>query len=276
MTQNTKKQVRLIYHALISIALAVAAVLLMIQCVAIYLDGASFTRETVIAHFAPIAVPVYLCIALVVAGFALSPLLPEAPDSKPDREAVTLQRLQKKVNLSNCSADVARKASRLRANRTLHHYVALILLGIGSAVFLWYALDVNHFSTEDINNSMIQATVLLLPCMVVPAAYGVFTSYYCRSSIRQETKLLLTAQYDRLATEMEAQSDHPDGGPSQTTCKKKTTCSKSSNNEYWVHAIRGVALVVGIALVVVGLLENGAAAVLTKAINICTECIGLG
>ncbi|MBQ7088389.1 MAG: thioredoxin [Clostridia bacterium] len=40
--------------------------------------------------------------------------------------------------------------------------------------------------------------------------------------------------------------------------------------------VQSAILIVGVALVVVGLLENGAAAVLTKAINICTECIGLG
>lgn len=275
MTQNAKKWVRRIYSALICVALAVMAVLLMVQCVAIYrLGDAPFTRETVIAYFAPIAVPVYLCIALVVAGFALSPLLPEAPDSKPDRDAITLRRLQSKIDLAHCPADVARKAGRLRAGRTLHHYITLILLGVGSAVFLWYALDVSRFSTEDINNSMIQATTLLLPCMVVPAAYGIFTAYYCRRSIRQETALLLSVQYDRLATEMEEQSGHPDGGSAEDTRKKKA--KKSSDNEVWIQLVRGVALVTGIALVVVGLLDNGAAAVLTKAINICTECIGLG
>ncbi|MBQ8494361.1 MAG: thioredoxin [Clostridia bacterium] len=39
---------------------------------------------------------------------------------------------------------------------------------------------------------------------------------------------------------------------------------------------RCAVLVLGIVLLVWGALENGAADVLTKAINICTECIGLG
>ncbi|MBE6586468.1 MAG: thioredoxin [Ruminococcaceae bacterium] len=41
-------------------------------------------------------------------------------------------------------------------------------------------------------------------------------------------------------------------------------------------AVRGVILVVGLAFVVLGVLNGGMADVLGKAIRICTECIGLG
>lgn len=40
--------------------------------------------------------------------------------------------------------------------------------------------------------------------------------------------------------------------------------------------VTAVILVLGIALAVIGLIGGGAADVLAKAVNICTECIGLG
>ena len=255
MTQNTTLWVRRIYFVLITLALIVAAVLLMVQCVAIYrLGDDPFTRESVAAHFAPIAVPVYVCIGLVAVGIALSPLLPAAPDSAPDRDAVTLRRLQAKTDLSACPADLVRDVCVQRRLRNVHHAITLTLLTVGTVVFLWYALDVSRFSLEDINGSMIKAMLLLAPCMGVPAIYAVITAYLNRRSIRKETALLRTAPKDALL-------------PAADTKAK---------SEAWLPYVQSAILVGGVALVVAGLLDNGAAAVLTKAINICTECIGLG
>lgn len=254
MTQNTTLWVRRIYFVLITLALILAAVLLMVQCVAIYrLGDDPFTRESVAAHFAPIAAPVYVCIGLVAVGIALSPLLPAAPDSAPDRDAVTLRRLQAKTDLSACPADLVRAVCGQRRLRNVHHAITLTLLTIGTVVFLWYALDVSRFSVEDINGSMIKAMLLLAPCMGVPAIYAVITAYLNRRSIRREIDLLRTAPKS--------------ASPALAT---------KGTDEKWLPYVQSAILVVGVALVVAGLLDNGAAAVLTKAINICTECIGLG
>ena len=42
----------------------------------------------------------------------------------------------------------------------------------------------------------------------------------------------------------------------------------------WV--VRGIVFAVGVTFLVIGILNGGAHDVLIKAINICTECIGLG
>ena len=58
MTQNTKKWIRRLFFAAITVALLIAAVLLMVQCVAIYRMGDKpFTRESVAAHFSPLPSP---------------------------------------------------------------------------------------------------------------------------------------------------------------------------------------------------------------------------
>ena len=257
MTQNTKKWVRSVYFALVTLALIVAAVCLMVQCVAIYRLGDSpFSRESIAAHFAPIAVPVWTCVGVVAAGFALSPLLPAAPDSTPDRDAVTLRRWQTRVDLSACPADLTRNVCKARRARNRHHGVTLVLLGIGSAIFLWYALDVDRFSLQNATGSMVAAMRVLLPCMAVPALYGVFTAYFCRRSVRKEIDLLRTAPKEALLPTAKAET------------KSKTAL--------WEGILRGVILVVAVGLIVYGLLNSGAVDVLWKAVNICQECIGLG
>ena len=255
MTQKQQKAVRIAYFTLISVALVAVAILLMVQCVAIYRLGDSpFTRENIAAYFAPIAVPVYVTLGLIAVGFALSPLLPATPDSAPDRDAITLARLQAKVDLAACPADLNRAVSRQRRSRNLHRTVTLVLLAIGAAVYLWYGLDVSHFPTENINDAMVAAMMVLLPCVGVPFLYAVFAAYFCRQSVKKEIALLRTA-------------------PAEASAAAAKATAKS---EKWMPYVQGVLLVAGVGLVVYGLLFNGAVDVLWKAVNICQECIGLG
>ncbi|MBQ3202299.1 MAG: hypothetical protein IJB36_01495 [Clostridia bacterium] len=254
MTQNTKLWMRRIYFALITVALLTVAVLLMVQCVAIYrLGDDAFTRESVAAHFAPIAVPVYICLGLVAAGFALSPLLPAAPDSQPDRDVVTLRRLQAKTDLTACPAELTRTVCKTRRARNRHYYITLALLAIGTAVFLWYALDSGNY-TNDFNGSMVNAMWWLLPCMGVPALYGVFTAFFCRRSVKKEIGLLRTAPKEALS-------------PAPKTQPK---------SEKWMPFLQGGMVAIGIGMLVYGALIGGADEVFKKAAAICTECIGLG
>lgn len=255
MTHNTKLWVRRIYFAVVTAALIAVGILLMVQCVAIYRLGDSpFTRERIAEYFAPIAVPVYACIGLVAMGFALSPLLPAAPDSKTDRDNVTLRRLQARTDLSVCPAELTRAVCKARRARNLHHYITLTLLAVGTAIFLWYALDVEKFSLSDATGSMVNAMKVLLPCMSVPALYGIFTAYFCRRSVKNEIAQLRTAPREAVSASHAAPA------------AKKA----------WEPYVQGAILAAGIGLTVYGLLYNGAMDVLWKAVNICQECIGLG
>lgn len=254
MTQNTKKWIRLGYFAVVTLALVTVAVLLMMQCVAIYrLGDDAFTRESVAQHFAPIAVPVYICLGVVAAGFALSPLLPAAPDSAPDRDAVTLRRLQAKTDLSACPDELTRAVCKHRRARNRHYYITLVLLAIGTAVFLWFAMDPGRY-TDAYNQSMINATLVALLCSGVPALYGIFTAYFCRHSVRAEIALLRSA-------------------PREAMIAAPKTETKS---EKWMPYVQGALVAIGIGMLVYGALIGGAGEVLKKAAAICTECIGLG
>lgn len=276
MSQKVKRWVRIGYYALVCTALAVAAVLLMWQCVAIYRVGGDspFTRERIAEYFAPISIPVYICIGLVVAGFALSPLLPAAPDSKPDRDAITLRRLQEKMDFS-LSDEQESQVHRMRRSRTLHHNITLSLLAVGTAVFLWYALDVNRFPLQDATGAMVNAMWVLLPCVGVPFLYAVFTAYFCRRSVKKETALLRTIQYEQLAQRMAHHDDVDSDVPTEKSIEKSENYRKD-RDAWLVPVVRGVVLAVAIGLTVYGLLYNGAMDVLWKAVNICQECIGLG
>lgn len=259
MTDKSKKILRLVYHIAVTAALVAAGVLLICACVAIYRTGPNpgdqpFTREVVAQHFAPIALPVWLSVGSALLGFVLKPLLPDAPAPKADMTATVCKRLAARTDLSLCPADLKAAVDKERRLRRIHRTVTAVLLAVGTAVFLWYALDVNHFHVSQISPAMKAAMWVLLPCFGVPFAYGVLAAYVGRASIKKELTLLKQAP-------AEAVSPAPAAVPM---------------SERWVLVARYAVLTVAIAAILIGFIGDGWMDVLTKAINICTECIGLG
>ena len=259
MSDTTKKILRIAYYAAVTLALVVAGVCLMAACLAIYRSGPNpgdqpFTREVVAAHFAPIALPVWLSVGVAALGFILRPLLPDAPAPKADVTATVLKNRAARTDLTACPAELKTAVAKERRLRRIHKEVADGLLAVGAILFLGYALDVNHFDKSAISPAMVAAMWVLLPCMGVPFAYGVFAAYYNRGSEKRELVLLKQAP-------AEAVSPAP---------------TKQPSADRRVALTRRCVLCVAVALLLYGFIVGGWMDVLTKAINICTECIGLG
>ena len=251
MNENVKKTLRLVYQILVTVALIGAGLCLIVACVGIYQSGdRPFSREAVAAAFGGIAVPVYAALALVVLGFVLAWALPQKETAdKPDLSLPTLRRLQQRADLSG--GDAA-GITRLRNRRRLNTTITAALLVVGAVIFLVYACNFDHFHRSEINASMIKAMWILLPCVGVPFAYGVFAAYDSRACVTKEIAIL--RQCPQTAAPAEG----------------------SAENVAWLTAARIAILLIAVLLLVIGLLGDGFKDVLTKAVNICTECIGLG
>lgn len=256
MTNQRSKQIRKIYGILLSVVIVIAGICLMAACRDIYFTGDhTFSREIVAAHFGEIAIPVYLCLAMVIIGFLLDLFLPGETSKNAVEKNYTLilQRLHDKTDLSLCDEGTRASVIREQKLRKCHKIVTIILLVIGSIVFMCYALNGNNFHPREINDSIIQAVILLVPCMAIPFAYAVFSAYYCRASMQREIELMKQAGVNR--------SPAP---------KRETRNGKAS------VVLRWAVLAAAAAILVYGYAVGGTADVLTKAINICTECVGLG
>ncbi|MBQ2940010.1 MAG: hypothetical protein IJE00_06535 [Clostridia bacterium] len=251
MNENVKKTLRLVYQLLVTVALIGAGLCLIVACVGIYQSGdRPFSREAVAAAVGGIAVPVYAALALVVLGFVLAWVLPQKETAdKPDLSLPTLRWLQQRADLSG--GDAA-GITRLRNRRRLNTTITAALLAVGAVIFLVYACNFDHFHRSEINSSMIKAMWILLPCVGVPFAYGVFAAYDSRACVTKEIALL--RQCPQTAAPAEG----------------------SAENVAWLTAARIAILLIAVLLLVIGLLGDGFKDVLTKAVNICTECIGLG
>lgn len=256
MTNQRANQLRRLYGILLSIVIVAAGLCLMAACYRIYTTGdGTFSREIVAAHFAGIALPVYLCLVMVILGFLLDIFLSGSKSKETIEKNYTLilQRLHAKTDLSQCADDLRSAVLKEQKARKCHKIVSIVLLAVGSILFLIYALNGSNYHQREITDSLIAAMYLMIPCMAVPFGYAVFSAYFSRASILREIELLKQAGANR--------SPVP---------AAEIKISKAGLIARW--AILGIAAVI----LIYGYFAGGTADVLTKAINICTECVGLG
>ncbi len=227
----------------------------MCACVSIYRSGdAPYSRAAVAAAFSRIAVPVYFCLGLTLINFILTLILPRS-QTKPRRSQdlqATLERLHASRDLSADEALASQIIGQQRCRRK-YRLLCAAALTVLSILFLIYALDGSHFHDSDINGSMVKAMYRLVPCLILSFAAALATTKQLQKSM--ETEIALLKQLPKGETPPE-------------------TVNGSSDRRTAI--LRLCFLVFGIGLVTLGAATGGIADVLAKAVNICTECIGLG
>ena len=258
MSKKTAQTIRLVYGIVLSLLLIATGILLMVSCVNIYQIGKRpFTPENISAAFEKIAIPVWITVGAVVVGLILRPILPIEKSKLKARKdkKITLAQLEKKL-----SAQTLASNQGIRKEQTLRkvlHLVAIILCVASAVPAVVYILNFNHFS-ENYNASVISACLFLLPCTFLCMGICVALIYLENASVERQLAHVKTALAEAK------------GERGTNAAKERRPHTKL------VLGIRLSLAVVALALIVAGILNGGMADVLAKAVNICTECIGLG
>lgn len=256
MNKESLSRLRKPLHIVLSASIIVAGLCLMWACLSVYQSGDQpFSRESVAAAFGPISLPVYLCLGLTVFSFLAELLLPRSGEKNlPVRQIpMALKRMQERTDLSLCGEDLRTQVNALRADRKLYERIGWTILVLSSILFLTYGLNPGNFHSTHINQSMIRAMFWLLPCAAVPFGYGIFAAVRNLASMEKELELLKTAPKE-----------------------SRIAPPKHRGNRRRTFLLRTGLLALGLVILVYGFLAGGTADVLTKAVNICTECVGLG
>ena len=263
MTPETKKRIHLAYGIVVSAVSILAGICLIAACLNIYQSGLAndatqiYTRQIVAESFAKIAVPVYSCLVLVIGGMILNMALPiEKKKVKPEKNLpLILQKLQEKTDFDSCNESIRsdiQAQHKLRKNGILS--CGILLVG-GFILFLIYACKPSNWAANS-TPSMVNAMQKMLSCMAVPFLVTILTGYLCRNSMKKEIELMRQAA---------AQAPK---------AVEKSTPKAHGNRS--TNILRFAILAVGVLLVILGACNEGTADILTKAVNICTECVGLG
>lgn len=260
VNENRLARLRSIYGWVLSLSLLLAGICLMAACLGIYRSGDdAFSRQAVARAFGPIAIPVCLCLILTLGGAVLACLTPapRPPAASGLSPTVRRQRLrygaaldEEGVSRGQLPPQVEPIMVREAVLRTRCRRIPVIALVLGSGLFLCYALNGSHFHQTDINSSMIRASALLMACLLPAFCLGVL----CRRLIAASTLREIAA--------LQAAGIRPRPLPVKPARSTRTATA--------------LLLVAAVGLILFGHLAGGWSDVLTKAVNICTECIGLG
>ncbi len=254
MDNKKSVTIRRIFNIIFSISILIAGICLIAGCLSIYSWGeGAYTRQLVIDTFSKIDLPVYICLALTAASFVWDFI-------EPSNEAVKkfipyeymLEKLYTKRDLKACDNNIKVVILNEQKKRKTHTVIRTIIICIAFSAFLAYAFNQNNY-VSDINASVIKAMWVLIPCLSVPFICSIIVSIQNEKSLKKEIEFLKKA-------------------PASENVKEE----KISKNEKSIIIIRFAILFIGIGCLVYGYFAGGTADVLTKAINICTECIGLG
>ncbi len=268
MSQKTKERIHLIYGCILAVLIVAVGICFALSCLSIYRSGsAPFTKESISAHFARIAIPVYICIVGVIGGIILSLALPlEGGKIKPRRDgSVALEKLSARLDLASCDEAIR---NSIRKERNARRWILVITAAVCVAAFVYpliWCLNPHHFSIENLNRDIITASTAVLSAAAVVIAACMVAVLLRGVSIARETALVKSALAAAKGQGNATQPAAAIGAPQKLTTDPR-----------FVWVVRCVLLVAGIVFVVLGVLNGGMADVLGKAIRICTECIGLG
>lgn len=264
MSKDLRRYIHLAYNIALSAITIIAGVRFIIACYQLYAAGKAsggqiYSRAAVAEAFAPIAISVYLCLALVIGGFLLHAILPpEKKKTVPEKNRhLLLQRLRSKTDLNLVEPDTYRTIAWMNMSRLVHSIISIALLVAASVVFLIYACSPSRWpEVSGVTGAMVQAVFVLALCLILPTGYAIFTAYFCRRSMDKEIELMKQA--------------------AKVAPREVPLPAPAPRKHKYQNVLRWTVLAVAVVFVVFGYCAGGIADVVAKAAAICTECVGLG
>ena len=252
--ENKEKLLRIILTAATVLLLA----LLAWQCLDIYLVGNSaanldanglhiqsvYRAEDVIARLGGLRIWVIGYLALLIAVCVLVPGGAGKKSTAAMEPDNRLRLMKKKIT------ELPEEARAEENLRKKIGYGTAAVIAACTVLSLVYLLNRDHFTSWDLEMVMGQMLVHILPWVILSFAAVIAASAFCRRSMEREIVLLKGAS----------------GGKAQEAAAKPSC----------VNYVRIALYAAALVLVVLGINNGGMRDVLIKAINICTECIGLG
>ena len=252
--ENKEKLLRIILTAATVLLLA----LLAWQCLDIYLVGNSaanldanglhiqsvYRAEDVIARLSGLRIWAMGYLALLIAVCVLVPGGVGKKNTAAMEPDNRLRLMKKKI------AELPEEARAEENLRKKFGFGTAAVIAACTVLSLVYLLNRDHFTSWDLEMVMGQMLVHILPWVILAFAAVIAASVFCRRSMEREIGLLKGVS----------------GGKAQEAAEKPSC----------VNYVRIALYAAALVLIVLGINNGGMRDVLIKAINICTECIGLG
>ncbi|MDE6104449.1 MAG: hypothetical protein K2G38_02010 [Clostridia bacterium] len=283
--QKNGKYVRLIYGILLGVMTVILGALLIGFTFEIYNGGSDglsvFSREKVGKQLMRLLPAIVIWIVMVAAGFVLWEVFPEPKRKlKPDTR-YTLYRLKKRMPRT-VEGDLQNSLNAVKHEEKILKilWLAAGALCLGAAIYtiVYLATPSNFPAVENLSQPVYDMVKHVMPCVAAAFAVCLGVAVYEGISAKKQLKevTILTRgikeaqpKPNRIRVWLEAKSE---------SSKFFAFLLKTFdfNVKHRVLILRIIVGCLGVAFVIAGIFNGSMREVFTKAIAICTECIGLG
>lgn len=274
MSEKVEKNVKLVYKIFLSVLTVAVGISFIAQIISIYtsVPERPYTPENISAHWKEIEWIFWLWICFIVGGGVLSLFLPEER-TRPKAYIQTKDTLLKLQSRLPVETDSLTKSYRVF--RYVLYGVSLALCAVSVSVSLYILLSGSYvpgFKGEFFTAHGGAAGRLLgiMPWMLAAFITAAVVGVLADRSRKIEISVLKGELVKNAGKKTEKRTIESLGDK----LYRKLRLEKREKWLLW--GVRLTVCVVGVVFVIVGICNGGMTDVLKKAIEICTQCIGLG
>ena len=264
----SQKTIRIIYDVFFTVATVVTAFLLILQTLDIYLAGIHpshtgdiFTREIVNEKLSQIALPLILWIALALVSFVYDFM------TKPKRAKVTISKTYILSSLKNKMPEVLDNAladgyRSLKSKENMVNVIKLAcaVISLATIVYgiIYLAVPFHFTSASEATADMLRLVKNVFPVVFFAIALWIVALYIEENIAKNQI------EYVKRLTK------------GQKAVKKQNAIEMFFDNPVVILSLRSGLFILATVFIIIGVINGGMYDVFVKAVNICTECIGLG
>ncbi len=277
MAYARTNKIRLGCEIALSVITVVIAIVFITQVADIYYSAKPgediYSRAIVWGKLKYLIAPIAVWLCAVIACFVLSVIYPDnALPQKQASAAERVKRLRKRIPQKGSGDPEFENERKRYAFYEMWRYIAY---GVASAFALAvsvytivYLSDIAHFSSPKINTDILALVRNVFPWIIASFVLFIGAVIYewaiAKAELKSITKMLTLCKGMPISSSPLV---------ARMTAVKKAIEGQS---EKIVWIVRGVVLALALVFIGLGIWNGGMQDVLYKAINICTECIGLG
>lgn len=269
MKEKTCKTVRLVSGVLLSAMTVILGALFIWQILYIYLTGTAadyegtyaFTSARVGAGLMKILPAIVIWIVMIIAAFVLWEVFPVKQARAKQDARYTLYRLKKRMPAA-VGEELKTSFNYVKGEEENLKILWLLcaVVGVAGAIYsIIYLANPQHFPKADVTAEMLKMVKNIIPWVIVTFALACGICVYEGVSAKRQLE-----HVKKLAA---------GGNLNEVTHGK---IYKFFHCKYFLLGVRIAVGCVSVAFIIAGICNGGMRDVLIKAINICTECIGLG
>lgn len=272
LSESKRKFLHLALGIISSVLIVVLGFVMMFSCWNIYQSGPrAFSRQSIGAVLVnpvilALIIATTVCCLIGILAHLLFPV--QKRKTKPIRNELTvMKKIIEKVGIPNqIQQQKITKEIQLRQIC----WISFAFLSVVTAIFpAMYLFNIKNFPGADPTAEIMKAAYIVMP-------YGFFVLglYFINDLISKHSAIRQTAVYKQMLLEKNLGAADAAAAFKQRMTEKNLSAEKNATRI--VNGLRLAVLAVAICFIVIGIFNGSANDVLTKAIKICTECIGLG